>query len=53
MKNITDEGIKNKAKFENIPPMTREEVKNALDFIIKKIDESLDTFTHKYPAPAV
>lgn len=52
MKNITDEGIKNKAKFENIPPLTQEEVKNALDFIIKKIDESLDTFTHKYPAPA-
>lgn len=52
MKHIIDEGIKNKAKFENIPPLTQDEVKGALDFIIKKIDESLDEFTYKYPAPA-
>ena len=36
MKHIIDEGIKNKAKFENIPPLTQDEVKGALDFIIKK-----------------
>lgn len=52
MKNIIDEGIKNRAKFENIPPLTQEEAKSALDFIIKKIDENLDEFTYKYPAPA-
>lgn len=52
MKNIIDEGIKNKAKFTDVPPMTRDEAKKALDFIIKKIDENLDEFTYKFPAAA-
>jgi len=49
---VIDEGIKNNLKYENTKPLTKNEVESALDFIIKKIDENLDTFTYKYPAPA-
>jgi len=52
IKALNLEKIQNKDKFQNEKILTKEEVKKALDFIIKKIDENLDTFTNKYPTPA-
>lgn len=48
---VRDEGIKFPGKFENAV-MTKEECQKAIDFILKKIDENLDTFTYKFPAAA-
>jgi len=49
---VIDEGIKLSEKYEGIREFSGKEVKGALDYIIKKIDQSLDTFTYKFPAPA-
>jgi unsaturated chondroitin disaccharide hydrolase len=52
MKNIRDEGIMKIEKFSKRPEVTKEKVQAAIDFILKKIDEKLDAFTYKFPAPA-
>lgn len=49
---VLDEGIKNPAKYENIPPFTKDEVKSALDFVIEKMRGNLAVFTDKFPAAA-
>jgi unsaturated chondroitin disaccharide hydrolase len=52
MKEIINEGIKNIDKYSGPPVLTREFCEKAIVFILKKIDENLETFTYKYPAPA-
>ncbi|MBU3113311.1 glycoside hydrolase family 88 protein [Clostridium lacusfryxellense] len=52
MKNINNEGIKNKEKFSEPPALTKEYCDKAIQFILKKIDQNLEDFTYKYPAPA-
>lgn len=52
IKELNLEPIKRLEEFKEEKLLNREEVKEALDFAIKKIDESLDLFTDKYPTPA-
>lgn len=52
MKKICNEGIKNIEKYSNPPVLTKEHCEEAIAFILEKIDQNLDTFTYKYPAPA-
>lgn len=50
MSNVKDEGIKNPERFLANENLDLSFVKEAIDFVIKKIDENLDTFTHKFPS---
>ncbi|MBU5348325.1 glycoside hydrolase family 88 protein [Paenibacillus lautus] len=52
MKEVRDEGIQNVTKYEQRPPLTKEFCEEAIAFILHKIDQNLETFTYKYPAPA-
>lgn len=52
MKEVKNEGIKNVEKFLNPPNLSKEYCKDAIAYILEKIDENLETFTYKYPAPA-
>ena len=50
MENKILEVIKNTDRFQC--DLSKEEVSKAIGYILKKIDENLDTFTDKLPAPA-
>jgi unsaturated chondroitin disaccharide hydrolase len=50
MRKVIDEGIKNKQKFAERPQITRAYCDDAIKYILKKIDENLETFTYKFPA---
>lgn len=52
IKELALEQIKNKERFQNIKEITREEIKSALDYAVRKVDENLKEFTYKYPTPA-
>lgn len=52
MRNIMDEGIKDVKKYETAPVLTQEQLREAFDQALKKIDMGLDVFTDKFPAPA-
>ncbi|WP_028611559.1 glycoside hydrolase family 88 protein [Paenibacillus harenae] len=52
MREIRNEGIRQEAKYSERPVLTREFCEEAIVFILKKVDENLETFTYKYPAPA-
>lgn len=52
MNNVKDEGIKCIERFAVRPEMTKEYIKEAISFVLKKIDDNLETFTYKFPAPA-
>ncbi|MCX7708424.1 MAG: glycoside hydrolase family 88 protein [Clostridia bacterium] len=52
MKNIVDEGIRYPQKYSISPKITREYCERAIQFILNKIDQNLETFTYKFPAPA-
>ena len=52
MKQVKDEGIKDLAKYAQMPEITKEYCEKAIQYILKKIDENLDTFTYKFPAAA-
>ena len=52
MKSVNDEGIKDINKFLNSQEITGEFPERAIEFILKKIDQNLDTFTYQFPAPA-
>lgn len=47
---VRDEGIRQPEKYENIKPLTQEEIKNELDFVISKIDKNLSAFTTFFPS---
>ncbi len=40
------------ARYIDLPNFGKDDIEKAIQFILKKIDESLEVFTHKYPAPA-
>lgn len=44
------EQLKNKDRYIDKPDFNSEDIKNSIDYIIKKIDENLDIFTDKFPA---
>ncbi|MCP4405427.1 MAG: glucuronyl hydrolase, partial [bacterium] len=52
VKTIIDEGIKQPEKYAGTVPLTKEFCDTAIQYVLKKIDESLDLFTDKFPAPA-
>lgn len=52
MKEVKNEGIKDSNKFLQQPGLTMEACQEAIAYILKKIDQNLETFTYKYPAPA-
>ena len=52
MKTIKDEGILSKERFNVDVKLDKAEVQNAFNYITKKLDKSMEMFTHKFPAPA-
>lgn len=52
MNNVKLEEIKNIQKYENAPEVSKEDIKKAIEFVIGKIDENIEKFTYKFPAPA-
>lgn len=52
MLSVKDEGIKKSERYAVKPQITKEYVEEAIGFILKKIDENLETFTYKFPAAA-
>lgn len=52
MRNISDEGIKNPKRYERKPEITKEYIQSAINYVLKKIDENLEVFSHKFPAPS-
>lgn len=52
MAEVKCEKIKNLERYKERPELSREEIKAAIEFVIKKIDENIETFTYKFPAPA-
>jgi unsaturated chondroitin disaccharide hydrolase len=52
MKNVKDEGIKNSGKYLTSPALNKEFCKTAIQYVLRKIDQNLETFTEKFPAPA-
>lgn len=52
MREVRNEGIQNVSKYQQRPELTKEFCEEAIAYILKKIDENLETFTYKYPAPA-
>lgn len=52
MKDVRDEGIKNPQKYAEIPQFSKTDCEKAIRFILAKIDQNLEQFTYKFPAPA-
>ena len=52
MKRVTDEGIKSPSRYAEPPKLSKEFYENAVGYILKKIDENIETFTYKFPASA-
>ena len=49
---IIDEGIKNKSKFLNVKPFSKDEAAAAMDYVVKKTDENIADFTDCFPSSA-
>lgn len=52
MKNITLEPVLKAAQFCETSDFSREDCVEAISFILNKIDQNLEEFTYKFPAPA-
>jgi unsaturated chondroitin disaccharide hydrolase len=52
MKSIAYEPIKKEEKILTDTGFCREDCEKAISFVLKKIDQNLDTFTYQFPAPA-
>lgn len=52
MRKVHDEGIKNQARYIQRPDVDKAFIKKAIDHVLQKIDQNLETFTHKVPRPA-
>ncbi|WNR42851.1 glycoside hydrolase family 88 protein [Paenibacillus roseipurpureus] len=52
MKKVHYESIKDVTKYSQQPLFTKAFIEDALAYILKKVDQNLETFTYKYPAPA-
>ena len=46
------EDIKNSDRYITKPDFSKQDIKDSINFIIKKMDENLDIFTDKFPAAA-
>ena len=51
IKSIAIEPLKKQEYYKNVTPLTKKEVKKALDGAIQKISSALPMFTDKYPGP--
>jgi len=49
---VQNEGIKNAARYAQFADLTHAQCEDAIQFILKKIDENLETFTYKFPSSA-
>ena len=49
---IIDEGIKNKSKFLDVKPFSKDEAAAAMDYVVKKTDENIADFTDCFPSSA-
>lgn len=49
-RNLKVEDVAIKEELLRSELLSRDEVSSALDFIVKKIDENLETYTHKFPS---
>ncbi|HEX3046101.1 MAG TPA: glycoside hydrolase family 88 protein [Bacillota bacterium] len=52
MEQVKDEGIRQIERYRLRPIVNQRFCKSAIDFVLSKIDENLDTFRNKFPAPA-
>lgn len=52
MNPVKEERIEKLGKYQSFGGIDPSEIKAAIDFVIKKIDENLESFTEKFPAPA-
>lgn len=52
MKQVKCEKIKYIGRYIEKPEVNNEEIMSAINFVIKKIDENIEKFTYKFPAPA-
>jgi len=50
MEKIKDEGIKNPDRFDIQPDSYRTSFENAVKYILKKIDENMESFTNRFPS---
>jgi len=51
IKEIIIEPIKRESYFEQVTPLSKEEITNALDGVVKQVTKSLSLFTDYYPGP--
>lgn len=47
---IIDEGIKRIERFENIMPLTKKEIEDALEYAVCKVRKNIPEFTHEFPS---
>ena len=52
MLEVKCEEIKEIERYKEKSQISKEEIKAAIEFILKKIDENIEEFTYKFPAPA-
>ena len=52
MRTIKDEGIRYPERYAETPMFTKASCEQAIQFILKKIDANLETFTDKFPSTA-
>lgn len=52
MKLIKDEGIKNIEKYNSASVLNKSKIENAINYILKKVDENIKIFSDKFPSPA-
>lgn len=52
MKFVKDEGIKNIDKYNSMPDLSKAKVEDAINYILKKVDQNIKIFSDKFPSPA-
>ncbi|MDF2716862.1 MAG: glucuronyl hydrolase [Paenibacillus sp.] len=52
MPNVIYEPIRNMSLYSEAPSFTGEDCKEAIRFVLSRIDGNLETFAHKFPSPA-
>jgi unsaturated chondroitin disaccharide hydrolase len=52
MKDVNDENIQNPNRYSGQPQVSKIFCEMAIQYVLKKIKKNLNTFTHKFPAPA-
>ena len=49
---VIKEEIKNASRYEDFEGLSKEKLHEAIQYVLKKIDENLETFTYKFPSAA-